>query len=171
MRAKPSRKISWSSAITSRIVLFIPKYSLNRNLNKIIRAEPGGGLQGKDAVEDLAPAFKAAEPQSLRSGHRLLFVESLPIILGQAEQMTIFFTETNLQVVGLRMFDGVMHNLLDHPEDVDLLFFGDPDLLDDIQLDIDRLFAFYLLDELPDGFDETLSFKGIGQKVMGNAAH
>src|SRR5580658_6023249 len=121
MRAKPSRKISWSSAITSRIVLFIPKYSLNRNLNKIIRAGPGCGFHGKDAIEDLTPAFEAAEAQSLRSGHRLLSVEPLPVILGQTKQMPIFFAEANLQGSGLRMFDSVMHDLLDHPENVDLL--------------------------------------------------
>ncbi len=85
--------------------------------------------------------------------------------------MTIFFTEADLQIAGLRMFDGVMHDLLDHPEDMDLFFLGDRDLLDDIQLDIDRLFTFYLLDEFPDGFDQPLSFKGIGQQVMGNAPH
>src|SRR5579863_1173723 len=69
------------------------------------------------------------------------------------------------------MFDGVVHDLLDHPENVDLLLFRDPDLLDDIQLNIDGLFALHLLDELPDGFDEPFSFKGIREEVMRNAAH
>jgi hypothetical protein len=54
---------------------------------------------------------------------------------------------------------------------MDLFFFWYPDILHDIQLDIDRLLPLYLLDEFPDGFNKALSLQCIGKKIMRNAPH
>src|SRR6185312_6166406 len=146
-------------------------HNSNRDFNKIIRPETRRRLQGKDAIEDLATAFQAAESESLRTGERLVLVEPFPVVLGQAKKMPVLLAEADLQVARLRMFDRVMDDLLDHPEDVDLFVFRHPDLLDDIELNIDGLFPFHLLDEFAYRLDEAFPLERVREQVVRDPAH
>src|SRR5258708_9539455 len=85
--------------------------------------------------------------------------------------MAPFLTETDLQIMGLRMLDGVMNDLLYHPEDMDLFFFWNGDLLHDIQLDIDGLLVLHLEQEFPDSLQQTPSLNGTRQKIMTDPSH
>src|ERR1700743_2507018 len=85
--------------------------------------------------------------------------------------MPAFFTETDLQCFGLSVFDSIVNDLLYHPEHMDLFFFGDLYLLDDVELDIDGVFGIDLVDEFADRLEQPPPFKGVWQQIVGDAAH
>ena len=98
-------------------------------------------------------------------------VKAFAVVFGQEEKMAAFFAEADLQIVRLGVFKRIMDDLLDHPENMDLFFFGHQDLLYHIELDIGGLFEADLAYEFPDGFYQPLSFQCIGQEVMRYLAH
>ena len=57
--------------------------SVNGNLDKIICAYAGFGLQRQHSVEYFTPAFQATESKSVRSGKGLFLVKAPPVVLGQ----------------------------------------------------------------------------------------
>src|ERR1700743_1419120 len=99
--------------------------SAYRDLDEIVCAAAGPRIEGKDAVENFAAAFKTAQTQALRACQRFLLVESTSVIFCKAKKMPAFFTEAYLQCTGFCMFDGIVHDLLDHTKYVYFFFLGD----------------------------------------------
>ena len=145
--------------------------STNRYFDKIVGAGLGRGFEGEDPIQDFATALQAAETQALGDGQHFFSVKAFPVVFSETQQVTIFFAKTDLQVFSLRMFDRIMHDLLQHPENVDLFIFGYLDLFYDVQLNIDGLLVVDLVNEFPDSLQQPLPLQRTRQKIVRNTPH
>ena len=80
--------------------------------------------------------------------------------------MFILGTDSYLQAGGLGVFNGVVDNLLDHTEDMDLDVFRHNRFFHNKQFNLQGLLVTNLGYKLSHGFDQPLSFKRIWQQVI-----
>src|SRR5215472_12814586 len=91
------------------------KIKLNHwDFYKIIRAESGFRFYGENSVQNFATAFKAFQAQSAGVFFFFFNIKSFSVILCKDQKTILFFTQSNLKIFGLCMFNCVMNDLLQH---------------------------------------------------------